>query len=285
MNDPLTLRLMRRDEVGTLLEWAAAEGWNPGLHDDETFWATDPEGFVAAEVDGQLIGGGAIVSYDGAFGFMGLFIVRPEFRLRGLGGRLWRARLQLLRARLRRDASIGLDGVEAMASWYGSGGFAPSHRSIRYRAQGVATDRPTSVVTAAEVPQAWIAAYDRRCFPAPRDRFLRAWLEQDHALALAVPGQDRVQGYGVVRRCRAGAKIGPLFADDGEVAEQLYTALAAFAPGEPVSIDVPEVNAWAMALARRHRMSVDFSVVRMYLGDAPHVEESRVFGTTTFELG
>ena len=76
---------MTRDEAFQLVDWAAGEGWNPGLDDAALFWATDPDAFVAAERDGIVIGGGAVTSYNGAFGFMGLFIVRPEFRRRGLG--------------------------------------------------------------------------------------------------------------------------------------------------------------------------------------------------------
>jgi GNAT superfamily N-acetyltransferase len=81
-----------RAEVGEFVGWAAREGWNPGLHDAEIFWATDPEAFIAADLDGEMIGGGAITSYDGEFGFMGFFIVRPEYRGRGFGNNLWHAR-------------------------------------------------------------------------------------------------------------------------------------------------------------------------------------------------
>ena len=80
------------------------------LHDAEIFWATDPEGFAAAEMDGELVGGGSIVSYGGRFGFMGFFIVAPPHRGRGLGRRLWERRKQALLARLDPGAAIGMDG-------------------------------------------------------------------------------------------------------------------------------------------------------------------------------
>lgn len=285
MTHPLTLRRMTEEEAHELVSWAADEGWNPGLHDAEVFWATDPEAFIGAEFEGQLIGGGTSTSYDGAYGFMGLFIVRPQFRGQGLGGRLWRARVQLMRGRLRAGAPIGMDGVYAMQKWYAKGGFRFSHRSIRCEGVGAPVDPPSTVVPAGDVPFELLAAYDRRCFPAARESFLRAWLEQPEALALAWVEGDRLRGYGVVRRCALGARIGPLFADDADVAESLYSALAAFAPDEPVFLDVPEVNAWAMALARRHRMHEVFGTARMYLGQPPRVAESRVYGVTTFELG
>ncbi|MGD8684799.1 MAG: GNAT family N-acetyltransferase [Chloroflexota bacterium] len=285
MTEPLTLRLMTEPEVHRLVAWAADEGWNPGLHDADVFWATDPEAFIGAELEGELIGGGAITSYGGEFGFMGLFMVRPEHRGRGLGSQLWHARVRLLQARLRPGSTIGLDGDVAMQDWYARGGFVFSHRTIRHEGTGSATETAQGLVPAAEVPFEELAAFDRRCFPAPREAFLRAWLEQPDSMARAVIVRDRLCGYGVVRRCGIGAKIGPLFADDAEQAEVLYSALASFVPGEPVYMDVPEVNHWAMSLARRLGMREVFGCSRMYLGPPPRLEESRIFGNTTFELG
>ena len=285
MTNALTLRLMDRDELATLIGWAADEGWNPGLQDAELFWLTDPEAFVAAESEGELVGGGAITSYGGEFGFMGLFIVHPGWRGRGIGGRLWHARLQLLQSRLRPGASIGMDGVFAMRDWYARGGFTFSHRSIRYQATGQPAGADSRLAPVAEVAIDRLLAYDRRCFPASREDFVRRWVAQPDGLALAAVEQGAVRGYGVIRRCRVGAKIGPLFADDAGVAEALFASLAAHVPGEPVFIDVPEVNAWAMSLAARREMRQVFGCARMYLGPEPRIDISRVYGSTTFELG
>jgi hypothetical protein len=281
---------MTRPEVDTLVGWAAQEGWNPGLHDAELFWATDPEAFIAADLEGELIGAGAITAYGEEFGFMGFFIVRPEFRGRGLGNTLWHARRERLIARLRPGASIGLDGVFAMQDYYARGGFVFSHRNIRFRAEipdppAAASLDNEDIVPLAEVPFDRVLDYDRTCFPAPRRTFLPGWVAQPEALALGCRRDGKLSGYGVIRRCREGCKIGPLFADDPLAAQALYAHLAEFAAGGPLFVDAPENNPAAIDLVHRHRMVEVFGCARMYLGPPPDLDHQRIFGVTTFELG
>ncbi len=88
-----------------------------------------------------------------------------------------------------------------------------------------------------------------------------------------------------MRECRAGYKIGPLFADTPEVAERLFAALTSRLHGAPVFLDVPEPNAEAVALAERHGLAPVFETARMYRGHAPVEHLDRTFGITTFELG
>ena len=290
MPTELSIRTMTRSEVDELVAWAAREGWNPGLHDAEIFWATDPAAFIAADLGGEMIGGGAITAYGDEFGFMGFFIVRPEYRGRGLGDALWHARRARLLARLRPGASIGMDGVFDMQHYYAKGGFVFSHRDLRFRAQiAKRPDTPSAavgnVVPLTDIPFDDVLTYDRTCFPAPRADFLKAWIAQPDALALGYRRDGRLGGYGVVRRCGEGCKVGPLFADDAQAAEALYAGLAGFAAGGPLFLDVPENNPAAMALARRHGMVEVFGCARMYLGPAPAIAHERVFGVTTFELG
>lgn len=290
MSQDVVVRNMTRSEVDELVAWAAREGWNPGLHDAELFWSTDPEAFIAADLDGELIGGGAITSYCGEFGFMGLFIVRPEYRGRGFGDTLWNARRSRLLDRLRPGASIGLDGVFEMQGYYAKGGFAFSHRNMRFRAE--VPDRPSTppgekhgIVPLASLPFGQVLDYDLSCFPASRRTFLREWISQPDALALGCRREGKLGGYGLVRRCGDGCKVGPLFADDAPAAEALYTHLAEFAAGGPLFIDAPENNPAAMELVKRHGMKEVFGCARMYLGPPPVLAHERIFGITTLELG
>lgn len=290
MSTELEIRTMTRSEVDRLVGWAVREGWNPGLHDAELFWATDPQAFIAADLDGEMIGGGAITSYNGEFGFMGFFIVQPEYRGQGLGNVLWHARRKRLLDRLRPGASIGLDGVFEMQDYYARGGFVFSHRDMRFRVEVM--DRPETlrnddqnIIPLTAVPFDQLLDYDRTCFPAMRPNFLRGWIAQPDALALGCLRDGNLIGYGVVRRCGEGCKIGPLFADDPLVAEALYRHLAGFAVGGPLFLDAPENNPAAMAFVAQHRMIEVFGCARMYLGPLPVIAHERVFGVTTFELG
>jgi len=283
--DEMRIRAMTRDELDLLVEWAAEEGWNPGLHDADVFWATDPEGFVAAELDGELVGGGSIVAYERRFGFMGFFIVRRDRRGHGLGDRLWHERKRRLLLRLDEPRIIGMDGVFAMQSYYAEGGFRFACRDLRFEAVGAEAPAPPGVVELSTVPFAEVDAYDRRHFPAPRPRFLAPWIAPDGGHAVGVRRDGGLAGFAVLRPCRRGFKVGPLFADDSELAERLYVELSRRVAGEPLFLDVPENNPAALELARRHGMSEVFGCARMYHGPAPKLPDGEIFGVTTFELG
>lgn len=283
----MDVRPMTREELDVLVEWAALEGWNPGGHDADAFWAADPDGFVAAELDGELVGGGSIVTHGAHYGFMGFFIVRPEFRGVGLGRELWFTRRDRLLDRLAPGAAIEMDGVFAMEAFYAAGGFVTQHRDLRFAgvAAAPAAAPPVGVVDVAGVPFEVIEAYDLAHFAGERSAFLRRWVAPPGGHALAVADDDRCRGYTVLRPARAGYRFGPLFADDAEVAEALYVAATARVPGEEVFLDVPERNEAAMALAERHGLQEVFGCARMTLGPPPTLPWDEIFGVTTYELG
>ncbi len=74
------IRTMTRPEFDTAIEWAAAEGWNPGLHDAATFHGADPDGFLVGLIDGEPIASIFAVKYGATFAFIGGYIVKPEWR-------------------------------------------------------------------------------------------------------------------------------------------------------------------------------------------------------------
>lgn len=275
-------RTMTREEVALAIEWAAREGWNPGLHDVASFHAADPAGFFVGVLDGEPVASLSVVRYGSSFAFLGLYIVRPGWRGHGLGWALWQHGMASAAGR-----QVGLDGVVAQQDNYRKSGFEPAWRNVRYRRWGRASaERDARVVPLAGLPFDTVRAYDRPFFPADRAVFLRGWLAQADATALGWMEEGELRGYGVIRRCRSGWKIGPLFADSEAIADALLSALAGEASAsEPVFLDIPEPNAAARALVARHQMAMVFETARMYTGEAPPVPMDRLYGITTFELG
>ena len=212
-----TIRRMNPGDLELALEWAAREGWNPGMSDSDCFYHTDPCGFFLGLLDGEPVGCISAVSYDSTFGFIGLYIVRPEYRGQGFGIRLWNVALDYLG-----DRNVGLDGVIAQQDNYKRSGFRLAYRNIRYEYVGHGSDAG-GLVDLEEVSFAELVAYDAGIFPSPRPDFLRRWVRQPEGAAIGCLANGRLAGYGVIRACRNGFKIGPLFADDDEIGGRILT--------------------------------------------------------------
>jgi Acetyltransferase (GNAT) domain len=144
---------------------------------------------------------------------------------------------------------------------------------------------PSGLTDLAAIPIEEILRYDETAFPAPRAEFLKSWIGQPQAVGLGVVDGRRLAGYGVLRACHEGFKIGPLFAEDEETAERLFSGLLARAPGAAVFLDTPKANPAAVALAARYGMAPVFETARMYKNGSPEMRLERCFGITTFELG
>ena len=286
MTEPIVYRRAERHELDQAVRWAAHEGWNPGIADADAFWATDPAGFVVAERDGEVVATGSIVAYGDLHGFMGFFIVRPDLRGQGIGRDFWVWRKETLLTRLESGASIGMDGVLDMVPFYAAGGFVLSHRNIRMTGTpgaGLVCDALTEI---GETDISALNRFDREHFGFDREVFLRHWIGAEGTIAVADRSETGdIRGYGVIRRCDSGRKIGPLFARDPETAERLAFHLAALAGGDPISLDVPEVNPQALELAQRLGLREEFACGRMYHGTAPTLPWNEIFGVTSFELG
>ncbi|MFD2058861.1 GNAT family N-acetyltransferase [Mesorhizobium calcicola] len=275
-----TIRTLSLHELAVLIDWAAAEGWNPGLEDAAMFQAADPLGFIGAFVGNEMVAAISAVAYGSEFGFIGLYICRPDKRGKGYGKAVWNAGMNRLAGR-----TIGLDGVAEQQANYLRKGFRPAYETIRYsgRAAGPAVRADgLRTVTAQLVPD--IIAYDASCFPAPRRAFLQRWLQAPHH-GLAAISSRGTTGYAVARPCRSGFKIGPLFAHNIDTALQLLDGLAGACEGGDLHIDVPAENIGFIAALEAAGFAPTFSTTRMYKGLPPKLDLQRLFGVTTLELG
>lgn len=71
------------------------------------------------------------MKYDNSYGFLGFYIVKPEFRGRGYGLKLWQAGLKYLEG-----CNVGLDGVVEQQGNYMQSGFKLAYGNIRFEGTG-----------------------------------------------------------------------------------------------------------------------------------------------------
>lgn len=269
-----------------VVEWAAGEGWNPGLADHAHFLAQDPAGFFLGRLGGRPVSAISVVVYDDRYAFLGFYLVRPELRGRGYGLATWRAGLEHAGAR-----TVGLDGVVGQQDNYRKSGFSFAHRTLRFAgvpipgpSHGAATGGLVEIGEEDALVRA-VADYDRGCYPADRPGFVAPWVTAPYHTAYACVREGAVAGYGVIRPARDGHRIGPLFADTPEDAAALFDALAASAEGSTVMFDAPEPNQPALALAKSRGLEGTFETARMYTGPVRPMSDRKVFAATTLELG
>ena len=221
MGKGIVIRARGIDDLATMLDGAAAEGWNPGVHDAAAFFAADPDGFLGLEL--------------------------VDHRGEGLGLELFNA--ALARAK---TTTIGLDEVLEQEPNYAGDGFVTAHHSVRFGGAPPSLGETNGVRELGRADVDVLVAFERdhELFPGPRPAFLEHWITAPGTTACAIGDDDRIDGYGIIRVCRDRHKVGPLFCADRTTAERLLAGLLTHVDGGPVFLDVPVPNAEGSALAR-----------------------------------
>lgn len=297
MHKPVySIKQMSRKDLELALDWAVQEGWNPGLFDADCFYQTDPQGFFMGFLDNEPVSSISAVAYDDNFGFLGFYIVKPKYRGKGYGKRIWNHAINYLKTQ-----NIGLDGVVSQQENYKKSGFKLAYRNIRFQGK---SKRLTCLKTPGRWPNELLPGggvytiplssipfddvlnYDNKFFPVARPQFLKNWLKLPESKSLGVMKNDKLSGFGTIRKCKNGFKIGPLFTDDENMAEQLFLELSSFPkPDSDIFLDVPKPNKKALNLAYKYKMKSVFETARMYTKKSPTIPLDKIFGITSFELG
>jgi len=220
-----------------------------------------------------------MVHYDGESAFGGFFMVRPDLRGEGIGRRILDDIMQ--RAG---PYNMGIDGVLNMVPKYERSGFIYSHENARFHGIGEG-EMPEDLHIIEEYSCSEIEEFDSRYFGCCRGKFLESFIDQPGTVGLVSMPGDEMLGYGLMRKCRLGRKIGPLFASDIGSARSLLKGLLSMALFEDVFIDVPMINTAAAELAKEFKMEPVFRTARLYTKNVPRLPWEGIYGITTFELG
>ncbi len=260
-------------ELDLVLDWAAAEGWNPGLDDAAAFLAADPRGFFLA-LDGDVpVGAISVVNHNPTFAFLGLYLVVPSHRGKGVGYALWSHALEHAG-----DRTIGLDGVPEQQENYAASGFVHAGKTVRYAGvldgQAHSDMQPATPTDIGDLIEREAVVSGAR-----KPEYLGAWFtDTGNRKTLVHP-----KGFLTVRKCRDGAKIGPFVAEDlASATDMLMQASAIF--GGRIMVDLPVQSEALAELCCDLSLAPVFETARMYKGRAPEIEPG-IFAVASLELG
>ena len=260
-------------------------GWNQTAADWRRLLARQPDGLFVAEIDGCRCGTASAVAHGRRVGWIGMVLVDPAFRRRGVGTALLERCIAHLRLRVE---TIKLDATDAGRAMYLKLGFADEQPICRYAGRRPANARAaTDVAPIAGGDWPAIGAMDAEAFGADRLGLLTSLAADGPAVVAAGVDGGEARGYGLARAGHEAWQIGPLVAAEPAAARAVAETLLAELPQDAsVLWDLLPDNADAAMLAESLGLSPARRLTRMYLGDRPHAGcVGNVYAAAGFELG
>jgi GNAT superfamily N-acetyltransferase len=268
MNSPLRLRVLTPADLPFANSVRALAGWNQTHEDWERFLATEPDGCFLAEWNGVSAGTATTTVYGPALAWIGMVLVHPEYRRRGIGRALLQHGIEYLRGRGVR--CIKLDATPLGRTVYQSLGFQDEWTFKRWtgrvaRPEVSPPEARLRCLRASEVQ--WAESLDVSAFGVSRQRLLAALTCQSRCALVLESAAGRVAGYGLLRPGAQALYLGPAVATSDEAGLRLVQELVARTEGQPVFWDIPDPNAAAVSWAERHGFTVQRPLTRMFLGE------------------
>jgi len=267
VKQPLRLRELRPDDLPFADSLRAIAGWNQTPDDWQRFLEMEPEGCVLAEWNGSPAGTATTLRYGSQVAWIGMVLVHPRHRRRGIGRALLNHCIGWLQER--GVGCIKLDATPAGQPIYDGLGFKSEWALARWEHPGLEAakprDRRLRPWRASDIR--FVTSLDSAAFGIAREKLAAVLAARSRrALAFeAAPGH--VTGYGFLRSGARATYLGPIIAESDEVGLALVQALVANAAGEGVFWDIPEANSGAVDWARRHGYIQQRRLTRMYLGE------------------
>lgn len=264
MSDHIQLCQMEPGDVAFGMTLKNLAGWNQLPLDWQRFREFEPEGCFLLRWEGRPAGTVTTIAYEDLFGWVGMVLVHPDMRRRGLGTALLMAGIEYLENR--GVAAVKLDATPMGKELYDTIGFVDEYRLERWQGQGHRGPQPQGLRELTLNDLDALAAFDRPIFGADRTRVLRRLLAEPTIRVAAEFEADELIGYVAIRPGQNAMYLGPWIALNGATAERLWQWGLSMAGEAPLFVDVLLPCPYALDLVRQSGFEQQRYLIRMYRG-------------------
>lgn len=264
----MRLRTMTKSDVPAGLRLNQVAGWNQTAADWERFLEASPEGCFVAELDGNVCGTVTTISYENRFAWVGMVLVDPEQRGRGVGTRLLETAIQYLDDQ--KISTIKLDATPQGKPLYEKLRFVSEYEIERWTLRRSTSDSAPAPASLHEaMPQAVLESIieiDREAFGADRSLLLRSLHQNAPEFTTIARDQGLLAGYAFGRRGLIADHLGPWMAKDVSSARHLLEAFLARSSRDTLVVDCLKSNLVAVSLLESCGFTYSRLLTRMHRG-------------------
>jgi GNAT superfamily N-acetyltransferase len=261
LNIEFHIRRMTHGDIPAGGQFVQIAAWNQTRGDWERFLRASPEGCFAAEAGGEVVGTTATISYEDRFAWIGMVLVHPERRGRGIGTKLLKTAIDYLADC--RIPCIKLDATPEGRRLYAKLDFVREFEIERWELQRL-PESESQVIPGIVTEE--LLEQDREVFGADRSELLRAIALENPYLVLQTRGQGKLAGYSLGRRGAIADHLGPWVARDGSSARELLNEFLHRSNQARVFVDALKSHPWAIDLLRECGFQSSRPLTRMYRG-------------------
>ncbi|MFL6208650.1 MAG: GNAT family N-acetyltransferase [Pyrinomonadaceae bacterium] len=260
-----------------------AARWNQTEGDWCRLLQTEPRGCFCAVIDCRVVGTITTTTYGSELAWVGMVLVDPAYRRRGIATGLLNAALEYLSAA--QVATVKLDATPDGQKVYEQLGFKVE--SLIERRAGVAGETTASGCATLDASSGdEVFALDRRAFGADRAKLIERLITDACVAPQIVAAPDgQVRGYALARRGSNAAYLGPLVATDLGTATTLLDAALTQLSGQQVYVDVNTNFAQGTEVLAARGFIRQRDLIRMSYGAESSPTSASVFAIAGPEVG
>lgn len=275
----IDFRVFKQSDIPFAMELKNIEGWNQTESDWRRYLLLEPDGCFIALYNGKPAGTVTTINYDKRFGWIGMVVVHPELRRRGIGTAILNKAIGYLKGI--GVQTVKLDATPDGKKLYDKLGFVEEYGIVRRQGIGIVTDCEEFAPIRTEDLED-IINFDMNIFGARRGRVIQSLSTG----FLARDQKGNVQGYIMFRKGLKAYHIGPWVSSSVYLADELFAFMLKMLAGEKVYLDIPILNENGLQIIDKYEFTVQRSFTRMFLGNNSYPgKPTNIYSTSSAEKG